>query len=121
MLLLFKLDLLQIKCILFIERYIIQVYIYRFPEGDMMGSRDTISAQENRSSPEPNNPRAVENHNSRQENSSSRSVGDTAGADRRYERGLEVYASQFQISREEVAPWFAEHVGGRFGEEAILS
>jgi hypothetical protein len=37
--------------------------------------------------------------------------------DRRYERGLEVYASQFQIPREEVASWFAERVG----EEAILS
>lgn len=40
---------------------------------------------------------------------------------RRYEQGLEVYASQFQIPREEVASWFAERVGERFGEEAILS
>ena len=35
----------------------------------------------------------------------------------RYEQGLAVYASQFQIPREEVASWFAERVG----EEAILS
>ncbi len=42
-------------------------------------------------------------------------------SDGRYERGLAVYASQFEIPREEVAPWFAEHVGARFGEEAILS
>jgi alkylhydroperoxidase/carboxymuconolactone decarboxylase family protein YurZ len=40
---------------------------------------------------------------------------------RRYEQGLEVYASQFQIPREEVPTWFAERVGERFGEEAILS
>lgn len=39
----------------------------------------------------------------------------------RYEQGLEVYASQFQIPREEVASWFAERVGERFGKEAILS
>lgn len=42
-------------------------------------------------------------------------------ADRRYEAGLEIYASQFQIPREEVPSWFAERVGERFGEEAILS
>jgi len=42
-------------------------------------------------------------------------------ADRRYEAGLAVYASQFQIPPDEVASWFAEHVGERFGEEAILS
>jgi alkylhydroperoxidase/carboxymuconolactone decarboxylase family protein YurZ len=41
--------------------------------------------------------------------------------DRRYERGLEVYASQFQIPPEAVASWFAERVGERFGEEAIRS
>ncbi len=41
--------------------------------------------------------------------------------DRRYERGLEVYASQFQIRPEAVASWFAERVGERFGEEAIRS
>jgi len=40
---------------------------------------------------------------------------------RRYERGLEVYASQFQIPREEVASWFTERVGERFGEQTILS
>ncbi len=42
-------------------------------------------------------------------------------ADRRYERGLDVYASQFAIPREEVAAWFADQVGARFGEESILS
>ncbi len=39
----------------------------------------------------------------------------------RYERGLDVYASQFRIAREHVAAWFAERVGERFGEEAIHS
>ena len=39
----------------------------------------------------------------------------------RYQHGLEVYASQFQIPSEKVAAWFAEHVGERFGKEAILS
>jgi 4-carboxymuconolactone decarboxylase len=34
---------------------------------------------------------------------------------------LEVYASQFSIPREQVAARFAEHVGERFGEEAILA
>ena len=42
-------------------------------------------------------------------------------ANERYERGLDVYASQFQIPRDEVASWFSERVGARFGEEAILS
>jgi 4-carboxymuconolactone decarboxylase len=37
----------------------------------------------------------------------------------RFERGLDVYASQFGISRDEVLPWFAEHTGERFGSEAI--
>ena len=37
----------------------------------------------------------------------------------RYERGLDAYASQFRIPREEVEPWFREHFGERFGEEAI--
>jgi alkylhydroperoxidase/carboxymuconolactone decarboxylase family protein YurZ len=37
----------------------------------------------------------------------------------RFERGLDVYASQFGISRDEVLPWFAEHTGERFGIEAI--
>lgn len=41
--------------------------------------------------------------------------------DKRYEAGLEVYASQFQIPREEVAPYFTEHVGERFGTETILA
>jgi 4-carboxymuconolactone decarboxylase len=42
-------------------------------------------------------------------------------ADQRYEQGLAVYASQFQIPKEEVESWFAERVGERFGHEAILS
>jgi 4-carboxymuconolactone decarboxylase len=41
--------------------------------------------------------------------------------DDRYERGLDAYASQFRIAREDVAAWFAERVGERFGEEAIHS
>ena len=39
---------------------------------------------------------------------------------RRHERGLAVYASQFQILPEVVASWFALR-GGRFGEDLILS
>jgi 4-carboxymuconolactone decarboxylase len=50
-----------------------------------------------------------------------RGGGDAVVANRRYERGLEVYASQFEIPREEVASWFTAHVGARFGEESILS
>ena len=41
--------------------------------------------------------------------------------DDRYERGLDAYASQLRIAREDVAAWFAERVGGRFGEDAIYS
>jgi 4-carboxymuconolactone decarboxylase len=37
----------------------------------------------------------------------------------RYERGLKAYASQFGIDKADVAAWFAEHHGARFGEEAI--
>jgi 4-carboxymuconolactone decarboxylase len=37
----------------------------------------------------------------------------------RYDRGLKAYASQFGIDESEVAAWFAEHHGDRFGEEAI--
>jgi 4-carboxymuconolactone decarboxylase len=37
----------------------------------------------------------------------------------RYKRGLKAYASQFGIGEAEVAAWFAEHQGARFGEEAI--
>lgn len=37
----------------------------------------------------------------------------------RYERGLDAYASQFGIPREEVPAWFAERMGDRFGTEAI--
>ncbi len=39
--------------------------------------------------------------------------------DERYERGLDAYASQFGIPREEVPAWFAERLGERFGAEAI--
>jgi hypothetical protein len=77
--------------------------------------------QENRLPSESNKPRLAETHDSRRDESSSQSTGDAVVTDRRYERGLEVYASQFQIPREQVASWFAEHVGERFGEEAILS
>jgi 4-carboxymuconolactone decarboxylase len=37
----------------------------------------------------------------------------------RHERGLDAYASQLGIPREEVPAWFAERFGERFGEEAI--
>ena len=37
----------------------------------------------------------------------------------RHERGLEAYADQFGIARDEVEPWFDERFGRRFGEEAI--
>jgi 4-carboxymuconolactone decarboxylase len=37
----------------------------------------------------------------------------------RYERGLDAYASQLGIPREDVPAWFAERFGERFGEEAI--
>ncbi len=42
-----------------------------------------------------------------------------AAMEDRYERGLEAYASQFGIPREEVPKWFAERMGERFGVEAI--
>jgi 4-carboxymuconolactone decarboxylase len=37
----------------------------------------------------------------------------------RYERGLDAYASQFGIPREEVGEWFASRMGERFGDAAI--
>lgn len=37
----------------------------------------------------------------------------------RFDRGLDAYASQFDIPREDVLVWFAERFGERFGEEAI--
>ena len=86
-----------------------------------MSSRDPLNTQENRLPSEPNQPRLAENHDARRDDSSSQSTGDAVVTDRRYERGLEAYASQFQIPREQVASWFAQHVGERFGEEAILS
>lgn len=39
--------------------------------------------------------------------------------DPRFERGLDAYASQFGIPREEVPAWFRERMGERFGVEAI--
>jgi alkylhydroperoxidase/carboxymuconolactone decarboxylase family protein YurZ len=39
----------------------------------------------------------------------------------RWAHGLDAYASQFQIPRDEVVHWFTEAVGERFGEEAIYS
>ena len=39
--------------------------------------------------------------------------------DDRYERGLDAYASQFGIPREEVPGWFRERLGERFGVEAV--
>jgi 4-carboxymuconolactone decarboxylase len=39
--------------------------------------------------------------------------------DERYQRGLDAYASQFGIPREEVPAWLAERMGERFGEEAV--
>ncbi len=41
--------------------------------------------------------------------------------DERFERGLDVYASQFGIRREDVPAWFAERMGERFGTEAIYA
>ena len=37
----------------------------------------------------------------------------------RFERGLDAYASQFDIPREEVLAWFRERTGERFGVEAV--
>lgn len=37
----------------------------------------------------------------------------------RFERGLDAYASQFGIERDDVPGWFAERFGERFGTEAI--
>ena len=86
-----------------------------------MSSHDTLDPQENSLPSESNTPRLVENHNSHRDDSSSQFTGDAVVADQRYERGLEVYASEFQIPREEVASWLADRVGERFAEEAILS
>jgi len=47
--------------------------------------------------------------------------GDEGGGDEggRYERGLDAYASQLRLPRDEVMPWFREQFGDRFAEEAI--
>ena len=37
----------------------------------------------------------------------------------RWNRGLDAYASQFGIDRDEVPDWFRERLGDRFGTEAI--
>ncbi len=86
-----------------------------------MSSHDTFTTQENRLPSESNQPRLVENHDLRQDDGSSQSTGNALVTDQRYERGLEAYASQFQIPREEVTSWFAKLVGEHFGEESILS
>ena len=39
----------------------------------------------------------------------------------RRERGLDAYATQLGIAREDVPGWFAERFGERFGEEAIAA
>lgn len=39
--------------------------------------------------------------------------------DDRFEQGLDAYASQLGIPREDVRGWFAERFGERFAEEAI--
>ena len=39
----------------------------------------------------------------------------------RWAQGLDAYASQFQIPRDQVAQWFSQTVGERFGREAIYS
>jgi len=84
----------------------------------MMSSHD---AQENRQPSQSNTPGLAEHHNSRRDDSSSEFTGDAVVTNQRYERGLEVYASEFQIPREAVASWLADRVGERFAEEAILS
>jgi 4-carboxymuconolactone decarboxylase len=86
-----------------------------------MSSHDPLDPQENRLPSESNTPGLVENHNSHGDDSSSQFTGDALVTDQRYQRGLEVFASELQMPREEVASWFAEHVGERFSEEAILS
>jgi 4-carboxymuconolactone decarboxylase len=42
-----------------------------------------------------------------------------AGMGDRYERGLDAYASQLGLPREQVRAWFAERFGERFAEEAV--
>jgi 4-carboxymuconolactone decarboxylase len=39
--------------------------------------------------------------------------------DERYERGVDAYASQLGIPRDQVPAWFAERFGARFGAEAV--
>lgn len=42
-----------------------------------------------------------------------------ADVDDRYERGLDAFASQLGLPREQVRPWFVERFGESFAEEAI--
>ena len=42
-----------------------------------------------------------------------------ARMDDRYERGLDAYASQRGLPREQVVPWFVDRFGERFAEEAL--
>ena len=86
-----------------------------------MNSHDTLNTQENRLPSESNKPGLAENHESRRDEEFSQFTVDASVADQRYQRGLDAYASQFQIPREEVTSWFAKLVGEHFGEEAILS
>ena len=86
-----------------------------------MSSHDILTTQENRLPAEPNQLKLAENQDSRREDSSSESTDDAMVTDSRYQRGLDAYASQFQIPREQVTSWFTNYVGERFGEEAILS
>ena len=86
-----------------------------------MSSHDPLNTQENRLPSESNKPGLAENHDSRPDDSFSQSTGDALATDRHYERGLDAFASEFQIPREEVASWLTERLGERFGEEAILS
>jgi 4-carboxymuconolactone decarboxylase len=44
-----------------------------------------------------------------------------AGMDDRYERGVDAFASQLRLQREDVRPWFVERFGERFAEEAITA
>lgn len=68
----------------------------------MTRSHGPLNTQENRLPSEPNKPGSAENHGSRRDDRLSQSTGDAVVIERRYERGWEVYASQFQIPREEV-------------------
>lgn len=86
-----------------------------------MSSHDPFTSQDNYLAVEPNQQGLAENQGSHWEDSSSDSTDDAIVSNQRYQRGLDAYASQFQIPREQVDSWLAERVGERFGKEAILS